>query len=199
MGEVVNGSREIVIKVTKNDLEAVDRLLMGSISKLNDKLEELEDINRSMQAGYISRLQRIVETRKEAEAKFLEERQLFTRIVRDLEIAYQQKQEAFQSRLKKELVLTKNAYDKLKDDNGSRCELITELLMVQLGNAQTMINELSNKLRAKDELLKMKVTEAKHEYTRLMEEVSSSVQDQGARIIQKIEGLSNYFLTKDRV
>jgi hypothetical protein len=91
---------------------------MGSISKINDKLEELEDINRSMQSGYISRLQRIVETRKEAEAKFLEERQMFTRIVKDLEIAYQYKQEAFQSRLKKELVLTKNAYDKLKDDNG---------------------------------------------------------------------------------
>ena len=120
MGEVVNGSREIVMKVTKNDLEAIDRLLMGSISKINDKLEELEEINRSMQSGYISRLQRIVDTRKEAEAKFLEERQLFTKIVRDLEIAYQQKQEAFQSRLKKELILTKNAYDKLKDDNGRR-------------------------------------------------------------------------------
>lgn len=62
--------------------------------------------------------------------------------------------------------------------------------MSQLGNAQAAINELSNKLRAKEELLKLKVTEARHEYTRLVEEVSSSVQEQGSRIIQKIEGLS---------
>jgi hypothetical protein len=41
--------------------------------------------------------------------------------------------------------------------------------VAQLGNAQTVINELTSKLRAKDELLKLKISEAKHEYTRLME------------------------------
>lgn len=71
-----------------------------------------------MQRSYIQRLTKILDTRKQAEGNFLEERKKLTSMIRDLEILYQRRNESFQSRLKKELSLMKSAYDKLKDENG---------------------------------------------------------------------------------
>lgn len=72
-----------------------------------------------MQKSYVQRLTKILDTRKQAEHNFLEERKKLTAMVRDLEVLYQRRNETFQSRLKKELTMLKSAYDKLKDENGT--------------------------------------------------------------------------------
>lgn len=105
-------------KIESNDLASFDRYITQSVNSIFDKVQELEQISRSMQKSYVQRLTKILETRKQAETSFLEERKKFAFMVKDLEILYQQRNESFQSRLKKELSLMKTAYDKLKDENG---------------------------------------------------------------------------------
>jgi len=107
-------------RVKENDIESFDRYVSRSINTLFEKVQELEQMNKNMQNNYIQRLSKLLETRKQAEINFLEERRKFASVVKDVEMAYQRKNEAFEARLKKELLLTKAAYDKLKDENGKR-------------------------------------------------------------------------------
>lgn len=109
---------EILKKIEGNDLDSFDRNLHKAVSSIQEKIQEIEEISKNMQRSYIQRLTKILDTRKQAETNFLEERKKLTSMIKDLEILYQRRNETFQSRLKKELSLMKSAYDKLKDENG---------------------------------------------------------------------------------
>lgn len=106
-------------KIENNDLVSFDRYLTKSVNAIFEKVQELEQISRSMQKSYVQRLTKIIDTRKQAEASFLEERKRLAALVKDLDVLYQQRNESFQSRLKNELSLMKTAYDNMKDENGT--------------------------------------------------------------------------------
>lgn len=111
--------KEQTKKIENNDLVSFDRYLTKSVNAIFEKVQELEQISRSMQKSYVQRLTKILDTRKQAEASFLEERKRLAALVKDLDVLYQQRNDSFQSRLKKELSLMKTAYDKMKDENGT--------------------------------------------------------------------------------
>jgi flagellar hook-basal body complex protein FliE len=111
--------KEQTKKIENNDLVSFDRYLTKSVNAIFEKVQELEQISRSMQKSYVQRLTKIIDTRKQAEASFLEERKRLAALVKDLDVLYQQRNESFQSRLKNELSLMKTAYDKMKDENGT--------------------------------------------------------------------------------
>ena len=111
--------KEQTKKIENNDLVSFDRYLTKSVNAIFEKVQELEQISRSMQKSYVQRLTKIIDTRKQAEASFLEERKRLAALVKDLDVLYQQRNESFQSRLKNELSLMKTAYDNMKDENGT--------------------------------------------------------------------------------
>ena len=116
---IISKMSELLSRIGKNDVDDFDRYLNRSLNSIIERVNEMDEVSKSMQRNYIQRLSKILETRKQAEVNFLDERKKFTDMIRDIEMAYQRKNEAFQSRLKKELTLLKNAYDKIKDENGS--------------------------------------------------------------------------------
>lgn len=122
--ELIQGMRKQISdqgkKFEANNIDSFDKYISQSITTVFDKVQELEQISRNMQRSYVQRLNKLLETRKQAETSFLEERKKLTSLVKDLEILYQRKSECFQTNLKKELSLMKSAYDKLKDENGRK-------------------------------------------------------------------------------
>ncbi len=178
---------ELLTRVNKNDIDDFDRHLNRSLNSIIERVNEMDEVSKSMQRNYIQRLTKILETRKQAEVNFLDERKKFTSMIRDIEMAYQRKNEAFQLRLKKELTLIKNAYDKIKDENGTLDS--PEILLSQLLNSQKIAEDVIARLKKKEEEHKSEMDEVRLEYTRLMEDVASATQNQGAKIVEKIESL----------
>ena len=186
--DVVSKMTLVMENVAKNNLEDFQAHLESSLAGVVSKVGQMDELSKSMQRNYIQRLSKILETRKQAEVNFLEERKKFTSMVRDVEMAYQRKNEAYHSKLKKELVLLKSAYDKVKDENG-RLLVTGEVLVAQLSASQKVCEEAVGRLKQKEEEHRDTVAEMRLEYTRLMEDVSSGTQVQGAKIVEKIEGL----------
>ena len=120
--ELIQGMRRQISDQAKkfeaNSIDSFDKYISKSVNSIFEKVQELEQISSNMQKSYVQRLTKILETRKQAEASFLDERKKLTSLVKDLEILYQRRNESFQGSLKKELALLKSAYDKMKDENG---------------------------------------------------------------------------------
>lgn len=104
--------------IQKNELDSFESFISSKMNLMMDRVIELEEFNSSCQKSYLQRLTKLIETRKTAESSFMEERKRFTSIIKDLENAFQKKNEVFQVRLQKEMIVMKDAYDKLKDENG---------------------------------------------------------------------------------
>jgi hypothetical protein len=84
---------------------------------MSDKLLEFESIIAESQSVYRSKLEKILDMRRQAEKNFLEERQKFSSVVHDLETAFLLKEENFQERLKRDYEIIERNYFELKNDN----------------------------------------------------------------------------------
>ena len=111
---------EIVSRIETNNLDSFEKNINKAVNTVFERVKELEEISKSVQRSYVQRLTKILDTRKQAETSFLDERKKLTSMIKDLEILYQRRNDTFQSRLKKELSMMKAAYDKLKDENGKQ-------------------------------------------------------------------------------
>lgn len=66
------------------------------------------------------------------------------------------------------------------------------MLITQLLNAQRLADEAASKLKKKEEEMRFAHEELKLDYNRLIEDVATATQDQGNKIVEKIESLRMY-------
>lgn len=86
---------------------------------------EFESVMSESQKMYRSKLEKILDMRRQAERNFLEERQKFSSVVADLEAAFQRKEENFQEKLKRDYQIIEKNYLDLKNDN---CNIFSSFL-----------------------------------------------------------------------
>lgn len=118
LAKVVQVFEECSVQLKSQSFEAVKEKVNSQIEEMNDKLLEFEHIISESQQAYRGRLEKILETRRQAEINFLEERKKFVSVIKDLENAYLKKGEEYKERLKREYQIIEDSYFKLKHENG---------------------------------------------------------------------------------
>lgn len=118
--KVVTVFEDCTKHLKNQNFKVLKQKVNGHVSQMNDKLLQFETVISDSQGAYRSRLEKILETRRQAEVNFLEERRKFVLIVKDLEKAYSKRQEEFKERLKREYDVIEDSYFKLKNENGKK-------------------------------------------------------------------------------
>lgn len=118
LGKIVQVVEETTHHLKSQNFEIVKEKVNNQIEEMNDKMLEFEHIISESQLAYRSRLEKILETRRQAEVNFSEERKKFVKVVKDLETAYVRKGEEYHDRVKREYELIEDSYFKLKHENG---------------------------------------------------------------------------------
>ena len=79
----------------------------------HEKLEEFETLNSNFHEQFRSKVQKLLESRKEAELMFLEERERFASIISGMENYQQKVKKSLENQYEKEYLFFKEGYFKL--------------------------------------------------------------------------------------
>lgn len=115
---VIIGCEDCLSSIKTQSYERSRDVLMEQIKIVTEKMSEFETIIIHSQDAYRLKINQLLESRKEAEIQFLEERAKFASILQELEKAYEIKAKSVESTISQELNSMKELYFKVKYENG---------------------------------------------------------------------------------